>query len=341
LSDLSGAGSQYELFQFFKYHAVGHSTGPNTHPLFSGRPLDDSEPESLKGNSTFESASVGSRKFKLQTARRERFRRFTKRRATEGKTGAAVVHSSKEPIWHLLNQSSYVTAYINQMCEEWGSEYNNGHDSADHELVLPFCAPEYHAQDKPFGVMMGPYSSRRRCLGAGYVHQIAVDYARSFWSVYSDVPKFMTVGFLEGHEGTGEVVRTIDSDLSSLIRWLMPAELASNTILLLISDHGLHMSPFFVYTDLGRLEHMNPLLVMLAPRNYVSEHSAAFDALRANEQALITSADVYQTIREILADSSVRDQDKEGTGLSLFRPVAPSRTCAEAGIPKEFCKCNA
>ena len=114
-----------------------------------------------------------------------------------------------------------------------------------------------------------------------------------------------------------------------------------NTLVLLLSDHGLHMGPNFLYTTNGKLEHVNPLLMMLLPPRVRSRYPSLLLGLTHTEQLLLTPYEVYNTLKLFsrgLPESGSEDETwKKGT---LFDETLPSRDCGQARIPDNFCKCN-
>lgn len=65
--------------------------------------------------------------------------------------------------------------------------------------------------------------------------------------------------------GTGEVIGTLDDDLAHFLESDFYPHL-NNTLLVLLSDHGNHMSPFYLWTPDGTIEHRLPALYFLFPR---------------------------------------------------------------------------
>jgi hypothetical protein len=224
-------------------------------------------------------------------------------------------------------------------CEDWSSEYSGRATSTayDHELLTPFCHPSYYSHDgHPFGNFKGPYSILRRCLFDRYVHRHTFDYLEGILSLYRQkapaTPWFVTGSFIEGHEGTGEVLSTLDSDLSKFLLRLASDGTLQNTALFLLSDHGLHMGLNFVYTTNGIIEHANPALFAVIPERVLSDE--AMLNLDHNEQALLTGVNIYHTWRDVL---DLSHDDK----LSLFRTQLPlNADCGTANIGPEFCQCK-
>lgn len=232
-----------------------------------------------------------------------------------------------------------MTARAETNCEDWSSEYNGRATSAsyDHELIAPFCQPSYYPHDgHPFGNFKGPYSILRRCLYDRYVHRHTFDYIEGLLRMYRNqapsIPWFITGSFIEGHEGTGEVLATLDKDLSNFLIELSAQGQLQNTALYILSDHGLHMGLNYVYNTNGIIEHANPALFALLPERILSQEH--IDTLNHNEQALMTAVNVYHTWRDVMGLKF--DQNK-----SLLRtPLPLDATCDVANIEGEYCQCK-
>ena len=65
---------------------------------------------------------------------------------------------------------------------------------------------------------------------------------KSFFEAYRDEPKVYSMQFMEGHEGTGQVINYIDEPIATLLNDLEQRKMLEDTVVVLISDHGLHMS---------------------------------------------------------------------------------------------------
>lgn len=88
----------------------------------------------------------------------------------------------------------------------------------DYSVFLPFCHPEYHAPEAPFGHYIGPYSIMKRCINGKHAHNHVLDYVKEFWSNYKDFGKVVHIPMLEAHEGTGEVMLNIDEDITRFLQ---------------------------------------------------------------------------------------------------------------------------
>ncbi|KAJ2027330.1 hypothetical protein H4S03_008300, partial [Coemansia sp. S3946] len=64
--------------------------------------------------------------------------------------------------------------------------------------------------------------------------------------------------FLEGHDGTGEVLRTVDDSLAAFLASMRDSGELNNTVLIIGADYGLHMGLNFAFLQSGRIENKNP-----------------------------------------------------------------------------------
>ena len=160
--------------------------------------------------------------------------------------------------------------------------------------------------------------------------------------------------FMEGHEGTMEVVHTLDHDLAHFIEHDVDLE---NTLVLLTADHGNHMGPYPVFTQMGKLELALPALFVLAPQRLLRCYPSIRAALERNQQRLTTPLDVYFALRSLEAlpefgaagskssgDTSCGSANTHAALFSanagIFGPIALNRTCAEAHIDDAICSCG-
>lgn len=289
------------LFQFFRYHVLGFNTDPNTRALYTGDTALNNESRSI-AEDVFEG-------------------KFDQ----EGRQ----------------NKTRFMVARAETNCEDWAAQYSEraaSQNSFDHEFIAPMCDESYFSHDgHPFGNFRGPYSVKRRCLHDKYVHTHTLDYLRSLEERYRthapEVPWLMYGSFIEGHEGTGEVLSTVDEDLASFLLHLAADGVFKDTALFIVADHGLHMGLNFVYTMNGVIEHASPALVALLPQRHLTQEMAS--NLEHNEQALVTAYNIHHTWRDILG---LQDTDSQ---QSLLRTkIKLDAKCNDVGISQRLCQCK-
>ncbi|ORX57272.1 DUF229-domain-containing protein [Piromyces finnis] len=225
------------------------------------------------------------------------------------------------PIWEEYRNRGYVAGVADDLCEDWDTIYNN-HTTVnlDHELLAPFCLPEYHERNGlAYGNFKGPFSLRRRCITGQYVHNYALSYTKEFIDLYDGTnPWVFRSSYIEGHESTSEVLGLMDDDLETFFGSLSD-EMLNRTAIVIMSDHGLHMGFSFAFSEQGATEHKLPMFTTLIPERFLNKYPEIKKNLEENEQKLITAYDIYATFRDLL-DFDISREPREkagGTGIDL------------------------
>ena len=148
-----------------------------------------------------------------------------------------------------FKEHGYITAYIQNQCNRFlfdpderdiTFEYVN----FDHECISLFCDPNYSHPDLYSSFINGAYSVLRRCLYGNDTYNHAFEYARQFVEKYRNQRKFLKLAFIEGHEGSKEVIKYLDEAFCNFIKYLMK-EFPTNSVFIIISDHGNNMGGYF------------------------------------------------------------------------------------------------
>lgn len=101
------------------------------------------------------------------------------------------------------------------------------------------CYPNYDIrEDGSLNWFKGAQSSTRHCYYGQGTQTILIDYLKQFWEAYPDNRKFFRTHFSEGHEGTGELVATIDQDIVDLLQYFYVQNYLADTFVTILSDHG-------------------------------------------------------------------------------------------------------
>lgn len=95
-----------------------------------------------------------------------------------------------------------------------------------------------------------------------------------------------------------------------------------------------------------------PFLFLIPPKWLPEKYPSAMRNLVRNRRRITTPFDLYETLRDLanlksLETSSVKERTKElvetepmPRGISLFLPIAASRTCYNAEIAPHWCTCH-
>jgi len=133
----------------------------------------------------------------------------------------------------------------------------------------------------------------------------------------------------------GRLQPVADKPLATLLKSLD----LTNTVVTVLSDHGLHFGPH-LETEQGQFEHRNPVLQCVVPKQALQRHPKLRHALRINQRRLVTSWDIHLTLKHLTTyPSPAPAVAANHLSSSLLEPISAHRTCAEAGIPLFACLC--
>ncbi|KAH8417491.1 hypothetical protein KR222_001002 [Zaprionus bogoriensis] len=117
------------------------------------------------------------------------------------------------------------------------------------------------------------------------------------------------------------------------------------SIVIFFSDHGIRYGPLMDLSS-GLLDTSLPMLFIHLPPWFRKQYPEYAAALQLNRNRLTSHFDLFQTLMHIVdlgrLENSVplpRANDCPQC-QSLFHPVKENRTCAEAGIPRDYCVCR-
>ncbi|CAF1274058.1 unnamed protein product [Didymodactylos carnosus] len=256
---------------------------------------------------------------------------------------------------NIYRQAGYITNFINNDCCDYPSAYliNTENFRYDHELTGWSCHPDYDNYGQ-WSNTIGPYSMNKRCINGKFVHSYVFDYLYSFIDLYStqklNLPHLTFASFTEGHEGTLEVLSSVDEELSKFLKYMTQRDPSNSPWIYIISDHGSHMGPHYEFTTAGQIEHKLPVLYMLTPKSVLQTISTSsrsisnmLDYLKSNSNVLITSKDVYHTLRIFAETVSEFDIEQSittaATYETLYNNLSLSRNCKDLGILNKYCAC--
>ena len=92
----------------------------------------------------------------------------------------------------------------------------------------------------------------------------------------------------------------------------------------------------------GRIETSTPYVFFVFPPWFKRKYPELMSTLEINRNRLSSHFDVHETLRDLmyLKEGARKAGTVKERGISLFREIPKERTCAEAGIPGEFCVCG-
>lgn len=135
----------------------------------------------------------------------------------------------------------------------------------------------------------------------------------------------------------------MDGHLLGKLKQLERAGVLNETMVVLLSDHGMRWGPIR-NTFVGWYEERLPFLYVWLPEWFRVERPDAYPSLLANQHRLVSPFDLYETLRDALGLSGGRASPSTGcpTCRSLIAgPVPRERGCSDAGISTHWCACTA
>eukprot|EP01114_Cavostelium_apophysatum_P016440 TRINITY_DN4678_c0_g1_i2.p1 TRINITY_DN4678_c0_g1~~TRINITY_DN4678_c0_g1_i2.p1 ORF type:complete len:451 (+),score=108.04 TRINITY_DN4678_c0_g1_i2:881-2233(+) len=250
-------------------------------------------------------------------------------------------------LWKKFSDVGYVTSWTNDLCQDYFHMYFNMSSSyTDHEAVLPFCHYDYARRSGTFSNFKGgPYSIEKRCISGKYVHSYVFDYVYGLFDNYNDLPKFAVSCVSDAHESSGAVISTVDDEMAEFLKRITTDH--PNTVILFVSDHGLHMGPY-APSPAGKVENVLPSHFAIYPSHLFDKVPKAKENMIANQQKLTTHFDLHKTLVNILdivgAKGGNDAYDTKVTSSyaakSMFDEISSTRSCKDAGIPDRYCICT-
>ncbi|XP_072937055.1 uncharacterized protein [Epargyreus clarus] len=140
----------------------------------------------------------------------------------------------------------------------------------------------------------------------------------------------------------------MDSSYEDFLKKLDASKYLEESILLLISDHGIRWGDIRV-TKQGRLEERLPFVYILVPPSFSKKYSEAYTNLKINSKRLTTPFDIHATLYDLVDLNNIKNEKIQARkqtsygrnrGISLFLPIWSNRTCLMAGIDDHWCTCQ-
>ncbi|EDW89916.1 uncharacterized protein LOC6529197 [Drosophila yakuba] len=146
--------------------------------------------------------------------------------------------------------------------------------------------------------------------------------------------------------------RKLDQPFLKMFKALAQSGILKNTVLLVVSNHGLNKGRFYK-TVQGKVEESQPLAMLCYPRWLEERYPQALGNLKSNNRRLVTAFDLHATLQQFPNLTSLEDEKLKQRrsdlwamgkdiprGISLFLPIPDHRDCFLAAIPTANCLCQ-
>jgi hypothetical protein len=183
------------------------------------------------------------------------------------------------------------------------------------------------------------------CVGNTPIHKRLMNYYKQFIEMYGNKRKFALSWLNELTHEYDNIVQLADRDFMLFFKWLKESGRLSNSILIVMSDHGI-MRNAIKNTLTGRTENRMPLFAIVIPSFMRSKFPHIHRNLQINTQRLTSPFDVHETLVDVLEGNFVRSREslnnhkKLPRGISLFQEIPDGRSCNDAEIRGDYCVCG-
>ena len=258
--------------------------------------------------------------------------------------GKKMTSKSGTDIIYYLKNYGYITAQSSNLCSKEvfavESHYNVmdvNFSNFDHENIAMFCDPNYYDRNNPYTLHRGPFSIIRRCLYGKDTFEYVLEYGKKFWELYNNNKKYLRLGFIDAHEGSGEVIKYLDNPLFNFLYDFYINGYLKDTALFIVSDHGNNMPGFYNVVQFEDFNIEKTLGVF-----YLILYDFKNDEfLIQNQQQLITPYDIHDTLINIIyGQGGTNSYSLKGRSV-LYKIDGYNRTCSDySEIKSEFCRCK-
>ncbi|CAG9328375.1 unnamed protein product [Blepharisma stoltei] len=307
---------EFAIYDFKIEHASGENTLPNVVPLLLGESYDNHK-DKVRGSSLSNS---------------ERFKSI----------------QQEHSIWKHFEDQGFVTMFGWETKWDYLSKMVGRKVWTDHVV-----SRLYFAAANLFG--FAEESDRERCIGNHFQHQYLLNYTKEFIRNYKDHNKYAYTHFSSGHEKTGSVIRTMDSDLASYINDILEyySQNEEDLVLILTSDHGLHVGPWDTYEG-GKIENLLPYSFYILNKELIKKLGKnTHETLTHNAEHITSKYDMHVSLKYLaytpyqkhIKDTplynSLKSKPLLKKAVSVFIEKIPdNRTCGDIGNPNYWCACR-
>ena len=215
----------------------------------------------------------------------------------------------------------------------------------DHEFAALNCEPNVY---KPgLGLLNGDNSVFRKCLYGKESFYYALEYGKQFWSVYKDNKRFLRITNTYPHEYSYEKAKYTDDLLYNFLKELFETDQLKNTSIFIAGDHGFALMGIYKILKAKDfpIESGLPLFILIVPDKKNITYEEQYSEIIKNQQTLVTSFDIFYTLRYILYEENYKNEPLNGNkddGEYLFKYINPKeRTCKKyQQMSETTCQCN-
>ncbi len=236
-------------------------------------------------------------------------------------------------IWKDFKEAGYVT--------QWGEE--EASIGTFQMRMLGFKDPPVDHYLRPFQIVVEEESGQHPplCLKSKTRFQYLIDYIRELYEAYPHIPK---ISFMFSSTYTHDKLNRMkiaEKELLTFIKQISLDEKFSNTMLILMSDHGQRTFPALRQLLQGKYEERMPYLGISLPKRIRDKYPDLLKNLKSNVGTLTSPFDFHETLKDVIHfdAKTINTPHILKRGMSLFREIPKDRTCTQAQIAPHWCTC--
>ena len=244
-----------------------------------------------------------------------------------------------------FRENGYITGHILDQCNKgllWDFHqiYTKNIKTVpwDHFGNGIFCDNNYGYNFRSF--FKGSSAIIRRSLYGKQTEDLELEYGEKFWNAYLNSRKYLFLAFLHGHEPTYSVVKYLDKPIVDFLNKLEKDNKLKDTGILIVGDHGLHLSPIYAIISPEYYFYQRDLPVLFIVLDY--NKNIKIDDLYDNQQKFVTPYDIYESLFHIIFGNNYKKQNiNVMQRKSLFKYINETeRNCKlYSEIVGVHCKC--
>ena len=235
-------------------------------------------------------------------------------------------------VWRRFQQEGYIT--------QWGEDMAN--IGTFNLRMLGFLHQPVDHYMRPFYLAAIPFYGRFKpyCIGSRPRHRVFIDWIKEGLQTNKGTNMFTFGFFSEFSHNNNSLLAQTDEDIVSFLEFLETEGHLDNTVLILMSDHGVRIGEFRK-TEQGKLEERMPYFGFRFPEKLKQKYPKHIRNVKTNTKRLVTPFDIHETLLDILylSKSSSIKGNVSYRGISIFKEIPTERSCAHASIQPHWCAC--
>ncbi|KAJ6245127.1 hypothetical protein M0813_20576 [Anaeramoeba flamelloides] len=210
----------------------------------------------------------------------------------------------------------------------------------DYYLATPFCHPEYHAEQTLFkGPYSATKRCIGNKHVHEYVFDLQKQFRYAHSDEARMSLSYLIEGHEGSLEVIKQVDGDLANYLEWSIKEDQIKQ--QSTITIILADHGCHAGPYPRFTKAGKLENKTPSLFMIMPKEYLLKYPEIEKNLDINQHILVTAFDINHTLIDLSNYPYTKDFGvKTYKQYSLLRSLPQDRSCKSVRLLNDRCACK-